>query len=82
MELILKYIPPVLGCLTGLALCFKPKPFLKVIGTAYWNLAKFTAIGKTEESKKYFYTENTLFLKLLGVIMFFIGIAGILARTN
>lgn len=60
-----------MGCLTGLALIIKPKPFLKTIGTVYWHLARFNAIGKTEETKKFFYTENKILLKILGMVMFF-----------
>ena len=82
MVLILTFFQTLLGCLTGLALIFQPKPFLKVVGNAYWHLAKFTAFGKTEETKKYFYTENTVLLRILGFFVLFLGVAGAIARSG
>ena len=81
-ETLIRLLPPILGCVLGVTLIVKPKPFAYIIGTFYWHLARFTPIGKTEETKKYFLSENTILFRIIGLILFLIGSLGIVARMN
>ena len=41
-------------------LILRPMACARFVGNIYWHMSKFTALGKTEESKKYFFCEETL----------------------
>jgi len=66
----------------SLLLIFKPVPFMNFIGNFYWHLGRFTAIGKSNETKRFFIGENTFWFKVLCTIMFIISCLSILARIG
>ena len=66
----------------SLFLILKPLPFMNFIGNIYWQLAKFTAIGKSKETKKYFIGENPFWFKIIGTVMLIISCFSILARIG
>ena len=79
---ILPFIQITLFITCAVFLIFKPKPFLKFIGNIYWHMGKFTALGKSDNTKKYFIGENTFWFRALGVILLVSGIASLLANIE
>jgi len=66
----------------ALLLIFKPKPIIKFIGNIYWYMGRFTAIGKSEKTKKYFIGENTFWFRTFGIIMLMIAIVSLFVQIN
>lgn len=50
-------------------LIFKPMTVAKFLGGVYWRGSKFTALGKSEETKKYFYSKNPFWFRFLGFLL-------------
>ena len=80
MENVFEFISISFAIVISLFLIFKPNPFIKFIGNIYWHMGKFTALGKSEETKKYFIGKNTFWFRTWGVIMLMIVCLSIVAR--
>ncbi|MFH2044483.1 MAG: hypothetical protein ABIK92_04990 [Pseudomonadota bacterium] len=79
---LLPFLQVTVFILFAALLTFKPKPVIKIIGIVYWNIGKFTALGKSENTKKYFIGKNTFWFRALGVMMLIIGIISLLAQIS
>ncbi|KQC06420.1 MAG: hypothetical protein APR62_07885 [Smithella sp. SDB] len=68
--------------IVSLFLVFKPRPFMKFMGDIYWHMFKYTALGKSEETKKYVFGENTYWFRTLGIIMLIMIGLSLVARLS
>ena len=63
----------MLGVIFQLIVCymliFKPLTVAKLLGSIYWRMRKFTALGDSDENKKYFFTENPWWFRVLGILL-------------
>jgi len=82
MGTLIEILNVVFAFIISFFLIFKPIPFMKFIGTVYWHLGRFTALGKSEETKKYFIGKNTFWFRLLGIIMLILICISVLARIS
>jgi len=66
LEIVLNSIPILIFC--GL-LIFKPLGCAEFIGRLYWHMGRYTALGKTEETKKYFIAKNPFWFRTFGIVI-------------
>ena len=82
MDILIQIFFPIFGIAISLLLILRPIPLMKFIGTIYWHLGKATALGKSEETKKFFIGENPFWPRVLGTIMLILSCLFILARVG
>lgn len=63
-------------------LIFKPMTVSKYLGEIYWRMGKITALGKSDETRKYFFTENPFWFRALGFVMVGVIVLSVLARLG
>lgn len=51
-------------------------------GNIYWRMSKFTALGKTEESKKYFFAKKTIWFRALGFTLLLLFVLHLVERIK
>ena len=79
----IEIIPETIVALTFSAmLILRPMACARFVGNIYWHMSKFTALGKTEESKKYFFAEKPFWFRILGFILLIFFIVYLLERTK
>ncbi len=61
---------PIFLSIVCYMLIFKPITVAKFLGGIYWRMGKFTALGKTEQTKKYFYAQNPFWFRAFGFLLF------------
>ena len=54
LDKLIPLIPVTVFIVCAALLVFKPEPFMKLFGNIYWHMGKYTALGKSENTKKYF----------------------------
>jgi hypothetical protein len=63
----------MLGVIFQLIVCymliFKPLIVAKLLGGIYWRMRKLTALGGSDENKKYFFTESPRWFRVLGILL-------------
>jgi len=74
IEVIMISILQLLFCLLFI---LKPKWVANILGYIYWQMGKFTALGKSEDTKKYFFSERTYWFRLFGYIVLIIWIVSV-----
>ena len=82
MDKLIPLIPVTVFIVCAALLVFKPEPFMKLFGNIYWHMGKYTALGKSENTKKYFFSENTFWFRALGVIMLIVALVSVLTQTS
>jgi hypothetical protein len=60
---------PIFLSIVSYMLIFKPMKVSKFLGGIYWHGSKFTAIGQSEETKQYFYSQNPFWFRVLGILL-------------
>ena len=60
----------------GVVLTLWPQPIARLIGAAYWNMARFTALGKTEDTRRLFFAKKHFWFRVLGVFFVILSVAG------
>jgi hypothetical protein len=73
-EVIISSIPQLIFCLIFI---LKPRWVANLLGYIYWQMGKFTALGKSEDTKKYFFSERTYWFRLLGYIVLILWIVSV-----
>ena len=76
MEILATILRTLPGVVIGLILIINPLPILNTVGKIYWHLGKYTALGKSEKTKKYFIVENPFWGRVFGsIILILTGIS-------
>ena len=76
MEIIATILRTLPGVVIGLILIINPIPILNTVGKIYWHLGKYTALDKSEKTKKYFIVENPFWGRVFGsIILILTGIS-------
>jgi|GEM_PF-6365249 len=60
---------PIFLSVVSYMLISKPLAVAKLLGGIYWRMGKFTALGKSDETKKYFYSQNPFWFRVLGFLI-------------
>ena len=71
---------PLLLLAASCILIFKPLAVAKILGDAYWHSGKLTALGKSDETKKYFYSQNPFWFRVLGFLLAVLSIYSVFIR--
>ena len=61
-------------------LIFKPMTVSKYLGEVYWRMGKITALGKSDETRKYFFSKNPFWFRVLGFVMVGVMVLSVLAQ--
>jgi len=73
---------PIFLSIISYMLIFTPLTVAKFLGGIYWRMGKFTALGKSDETKKYFYSQNPFWFRVLGFLMAGLFIASVFAQFS
>ena len=67
-------IGSIVWIIVAVSLLLKPMVCAKVLGTIFWNFGRPFSIGRTEESKRYYFAKGSFWFRLLGgvLLVFFI----------
>jgi len=47
---------------------FRPMKCANFIGNIYWHMSRYTALGKNEETKRFFFAKTPFWFRTLGII--------------
>jgi hypothetical protein len=73
---------PIFLLIVSYMLIFKPMSVAKFLGGVYWRAGKFTALGKSDETKKYFYAQNPFWFRFLGFLIVGLLIVSFFAQLS
>jgi len=79
MVKLLEILVTIPGLVLGVFLILKPIAVADLIGRAYWKMSKFTSLGKSEKTRKYFFGNNPYWFRIFGgiiTLLWFISFIG------